>query len=156
MPIPMLRRVEKPEHGFSIELPGTWSEEPPDLDNSQYEVARFRGNEGDARRLTLVFRPTDEAEPQVWTTANAVRGRLTGSGFSHMCLSECQWGGGDGVRIDCDRPYRGRDGVWTVREYVAVASDVVYILGMGTNQPLEDGPVFDEMAGRFEVLASHG
>jgi hypothetical protein len=153
MPIPELRRVEKPELGFSIELPEDWREEPPDLTNSPYEVARFRGNVGDARRLTLVFRPTDDAKPQVWTTANAVRGRLTSIGFSHMSLSECQWGGGDGVRIDCDRPVRGRDGIWTVREYLAVASDVPYILGMGTNQHLEDGPLFDEIASRFNVLA---
>lgn len=48
MPIPTLRRVEKPEHGFAIAVPQVWPEEPPDSGNSPYEVARFRLHDGDA------------------------------------------------------------------------------------------------------------
>ena len=154
VPIPNLRRVEKPEYGFSIEVPEDWPEEPPDLNNSQYEVARFRYYDADARRLTLVSRPTDDAEPQVWTAANAVRGRRQRTGFMHFSLAECEWGGGDGVRIDCDKPSDRPRGVWTIREYLAVANGVVYILGMGTSQPIDDGPLFDEIATRFEVFAA--
>lgn len=156
MPIPALRRVEKPEHGFSIDVPQDWPEEEPDLNNSPYEVARFRLNHDDVRHIALVFCPTDNAEPQVWLVANAVRGRLKRSGFTDMSLAECQWGGGDGVRIDCQREYAGPSSLWTVREYLAVTCGLVYILGVGTNQPVEDGRLFDEMASRFELLASGG
>lgn len=154
MPIPVLRRVERPEHGFTIEVPQDWPDEPPDLSNSPSEVARFRLHDGDAWHLVLVFRRTDDTEPQVWLAANAARGRLKRSGFTHMNLAECEWGGGDGVRIDCQREFAGPGGLWTVREYFAVASGVVYVLGVGTNRPLDDGPLFDEIASRFELLAS--
>jgi hypothetical protein len=152
MPIPALRRVEKPEHGFSIEVPQDWPEEPPDLSNRPYEVNRFRLHDGDAWHLALVFRRTDHAEPQVWLAANAARGRLKRSGFAHMSLAECEWGGGDGVRIDCQREFAGPGGLWTVREYLAVAGGVVYVLGVGSNQPLDDGPLFDEIARRFALI----
>jgi len=153
MPIPILRHVERLDHGFSIEVPEDWPEEPPDLSNSPYEVARFRLHEDDAWHMALVFRRTDDAEPQVWLAANAARGRLSRSGFTHMNLAECEWGGGGGVRIDCQREFAGPSGLWTVREYLAVANGVLYILGLGTNHPLDDEPLFDEVARRFELLA---
>lgn len=33
-----------------------------------------------------------------------------------------------------------------------MAEGVVYVLGVGTNQPLDDGPLFDEIASRFDLL----
>jgi hypothetical protein len=152
MPLPTLRYTEKPEHGFSIAVPEDWLEEPPALDNSPYEVTRFRLHEGDAWHLALVFRRTDDAEPQVWLAANAARGRLKRSGFTQMSLAECWWGGGDGVRIDCQKEFGGPGGLWTVREYLTVGDGVVYALGLGTNKPENNGSLFDEIARRFVLL----
>ena len=152
MPIPNLRRVEKPEYGFAIHVPQVWPEEPPDPSNSPYEVTRFRLHDSDVWHIALVFRRTDDAEPQVWLAANAARGRMKRSGFTQMSLAECEWGGGEGVRIDCQREFAGPGGLWTVREYLAVVRGVVYALGLGTNEPDDDSLLFDEMARCFELL----
>lgn len=70
-----------------------------------------------------------------------------------MSLTECEWGGGEGVRINCQREFAGPGGLWTVREYLVVHGGVVYALGLGTNEPENDGLLFDKIARRFELPA---
>jgi len=75
---------------------------------------------------------------------------LAAGGFGEFDVTEVEWGGRAGVRLDCAKRDAGR--VWAVREYLVVIDGIGFCLGCGSAAPEEDEPLFAEMARTFEVL----
>ncbi len=143
------QRVEKTTYGFAIFVPEGWVEREVDLRNSPWETARFV-DPADRRHSVIVFRNPVGPRSTAAEVALRARAALEATGFGESAISDAEWGGRAGVRLDCAKRDAGR--VWAVREYFAVSDGVGFCLGCGSAAPEEAEPMFEEMARTFEVL----
>ncbi len=144
-----LHAVERPDLGFTIWVPESWTEFPPQPSNSSHEVARFRYRD-EGRHICLVFRQPGRPGFTPQFLAEESRRRLEGKGFEHFSTEELTLGGRAAVRMNYDTA-RFDFGPWFVREYFLVAEDVGFSLGLGTSRPKLDATTYDEMAERFHL-----
>ena len=144
-----LHAVEKPDLGFTVWVPETWSEFPPQPSNSPYEVARFRYRD-EGRHICLVFRQSGRPGLTPEGFAEETRGVLEAKGFEHFNTEELILDGRQAIRMNYDT-IRFDFGPWFVREYFLIAQDVGYSLGLGTSRPKLDTATYDEMAERFRL-----
>jgi hypothetical protein len=144
------QRVEKPEYGYAVHIPAGWEEREPNLKNSPFETARYV-EPGDRRHMVGVFKPFHRAGRTAAEMADGARSALEQSGYLEFTVAEATLGGVPAVRLECVRRDAGR--VWAVREVFAVQGETELCLGFGTAVPDEDDPLFEAIAGRFEILA---
>lgn len=143
------QRIEKPDFGYAVHVPGGWSERPPDLKNSPWETARFHQPD-DRRHSVIVFRAPLARGRDARQVAENAQISLEHSGFTDFVIGETEVAGRPGALLECARHDAGR--VWAVREYFVRYDDVGFCLGCGTAVPDEDGELFTGMARRFEVF----
>jgi hypothetical protein len=143
-----LKVISKPELGFAIRVPAGWSEFPPVLSNSPYEVARFAYRDH-TTHMCIVFRMPGSPglDPRVW--AEQARTRQRNQGFGSIALTDVDVGRRAGVCLTFEKT--NEIGVWACREYFVGAGSLVYCLGLASGDPQRDGEVFDAMAAQFEV-----
>jgi hypothetical protein len=144
-----LRAVEKPDPGFTVWVPETWTEYPPRPSNSPYEVARFRYRD-EGRHICLIFRHPGLPGLTPRAAADQARRTLEAKGFEHFNLEEVSLDGRAAIRMDYDTT-RFDFGPWFVREYFLVDGDISYVLGLGSGRPTVDRATYDEMAARFHL-----
>jgi hypothetical protein len=140
--------ISKPELGFTVAIPQGWSEFPPLLSNSPYEVARFAYRD-DTHHLGIVFRMPGSPGLDVRVPAQEAQARQRRQGFDNFALDACKVGGRPGVRLTFDK--KTAAGPWAAREYFVLAGSRVYVLGLASGDPTGDEGVFESMAARFEV-----
>ena len=128
-----LHAVEKPDLGFTVWVPASWTEFPPQPSNSPYEVARFRYRD-EGRHICLVFRQPSRPGLTPQAFADETRRTLETKQFEHFSTDDLTMGGRPAVRMIYDTS-RFDFGPWFVREYFLVAQDVGYALGLGTSRP---------------------
>lgn len=143
------QRMEKSTYGYAIQVPQGWVEREADLRNSPWETARFV-DPADRRHSVIVFRNPVGPRIAAIDMARRAQTALVASGFGELEITEAEWGGGAGARLDCAKQDTGR--VWTVREYFAVTDGVGFCLGFGSAVPEEDEHLIAEMARTFEIL----
>ena len=144
-----LQSISKPELGFTVAIPQGWSEFPPILSNSPYEIARFASRDH-TYHLGIVFRMPGSPGLNVRVPAEEAQSRQRRQGFGNFALDEGQVGGRPGVRLTFDKTTPG--GPWAAREYFVAAGSRVYVLGLASGDPKGDESVFESMAARFEVI----
>ena len=143
------QRIEKPDFGYAVHVPGDWAERPPNLKNSPWETARFH-QPGDRRHSVVVFRSPLPRGRDAGQVAENARSALESGGFTDLSVSALEFAGRPGALLECARHDAGR--VWAVREYFVTHGDAAFCLGCGTAVPDEDGALFTGMAERFEVF----
>ena len=143
------QRVEKTEYGFAVQVPHGWVEREVDLRNSPWETARFV-DPSDRRHSVIVFRNPVGPNRAATDIAQRAQTSLAANGFVELQITDAEWGGRAGARLDCAKQDAGR--VWAVREYFAVDEGIGFCLGCGSAAPDEDEPLFAEMARTFEIL----
>jgi len=149
---PALRRIEKPEYGFALEVPVEWVDEPPDLKNSPWEAARaFASYPDGARRGFIVFRNPAGPGADPEAAARGAQNFLSRNGFSNFALSDAVIAGRPAVRLDFDRPSVAPR-VWAVRHYFLVVENRTFCVSFGTSEPSEDGPLVERLAASFELI----
>jgi hypothetical protein len=143
-----LKVISKPELGFAVRVPEGWSEFPPILSNSPYEVARFAYRDH-TTHMCIVFRMPGSPglDPRVWAEQAQTRQRQ--QGYGSFALTEVEVGKRAGICLKFEKSNEA--GVWACREYFVVAGSLVYCLGLASGDPQTDGKVFDAMAAKFEV-----
>jgi hypothetical protein len=144
-----LHAVEKPDLGFTVWVPESWTEFPPQSSNSPYEVARFRYRD-EGRHICLVFRQPGRSGLTPQAFAEETRETLETKGFEHFNTEELTMDGRPAIRMHYDT-IRFDFGPWFVRQYFLIARDVGYSLGLGTSRPKLDTAAYDEMAVRFHL-----
>src|SRR5688500_13705136 len=97
-----LRRIERPEYGFAVLLPEDWREEPPDLVNSEWEVARFTAAQEQVRSC-IVFRNPEPPEAALADLARKLEVNLSRNGYGNFRHCPTRVAGLPAVRIDFDR-----------------------------------------------------
>lgn len=147
-----LRRVEKPQYGFAVQLPEDWAEEPADPFNSEWEVARFRlsGPSGSVRNC-LVFRSPEKPDADPRDAARRAETSLGQAGFGNFRHVHIKLGGLPAARLDFDRPWPN-DRIWSCRHHFVVAAGHLFCLSFGTTAIEEDAPLLDELTARFEFI----
>jgi hypothetical protein len=143
------QRIEKPDFGYAVHVPGDWAERPPNLKNSPWETARFHQPD-DRRHSVIVFRSPLRRGRDAAQVAEQAQTALEHSGFTDFAITETEVAGHPGALLECARHDAGR--VWAVREYFVTRGDVGFCVGCGTAVPEEDGALFTEIAERFEVF----
>jgi hypothetical protein len=144
------QRIEKTDFGYAVTVPEGWVEREPDLTNSPLETARYV-DPSDRRHSVIVFRnPFGGPQRVAADMASRAETALTASGFAELEITDAEWAGRPGVRLDCVKRDAGR--VWAVREYFLVVDGIGFCLGLGSAAPDEDDPLFAEMARTFEIL----
>jgi hypothetical protein len=143
-----LQSIAKPAFGFTIGVPAGWSEFPPILSNSPYEVARFARRDH-TNHLCIVFRLPGSPGLDPRRTAEEAQTRSAKKGFGNFVLRDVEVGGRAGKLLTFDKTTE--DGVWSAREYFVSAGNLVYCLGLGTGDPQGDAAHFDAMAAHFEI-----
>ena len=149
--LPQMRRIEKPEYGFALSVPVEWLDEPPNLKNSSWEVARaFATYPGDVRRGFIVFRGPagQDAEPEA--AARGSQTVLERGGFGNFVLTDDVIAGRPAVQLDFNRPAAsGR--TWSVRHHFLIVGGATFCISFGTNALEEDGALLDALAASFEL-----
>jgi hypothetical protein len=140
--------ISRPELGFIVAIPQGWSEFPPILSNSPYEVARFAYRDH-AHHIGIVFRMPGSPGLNVRVPAEEAQARQRQRGFGNFVLDEVHVGGRPGVRLTFEKTTAA--GPWAAREYFVAAASRVYVLGLASGDPKGDEGVFESMASRFEV-----
>ena len=143
------QRVEKSNFGYAVQVPQGWVEREVDLRNSPWETARFV-DPSDRRHSVIVFRNPVGPQRAALDMAERAQTSLAANGFADLAITETEWAGRPGVRLDCAKHDVGR--VWSVTEYFAVNDGIGFCLGCGSAAPADDEPLFTEMARTFEIL----
>ncbi|WP_433179508.1 hypothetical protein [Actinoallomurus sp. CA-150999] len=143
------QRIEKPDFGYALQVPGDWQEREPNLKNSPWETARFVDPD-DRRHSLIVFRQPVRPGRSATEIAEGAQQSLAGVGFVDFEISDVTVAGRAGARLNCARHDAGR--TWAVREYFVVQDGVSFCLGCGSSAPDEDDPLFGVLAERLELL----
>jgi hypothetical protein len=141
--------VERPEHGFALEVPSGWEELLPNRRANPWEVARFV-EIGDRRHFVSVSR---RVAPSLTASdlADEARTLLAGLGYGGFQLSKSAIAGQAALRMDCEQRDAGR--MWAARWYFATAGGTHQVLGLETAIPEQDQELFDRIAAGFRLLA---
>lgn len=150
--VPALRRVEKPEFGFALRVPGDWREDRPDPFYNSDEVARFFGTGPDLQNC-LVFRKPAEPGADAQRIARNAQAHFGETGYGNFRRSGVAVAGLPGARLDFDRPNGWGEGVWALRHYFVVAGHV-FVASFGTTRPQRDAGLVDALAAGFELIGS--
>jgi hypothetical protein len=142
------QRIDKPDFGYTVQVPQTWEEREPNLKNSPWETARFVDAQ-DRRHSLIIFRQPVSAIRSATAIAEGAQHSLAQVGFVDFEISDAIVAGRAGARLDCARHDAGR--TWHVREYFVVENGVSFCLGCGSSVPEEDDPLFAVMAERLEL-----
>jgi hypothetical protein len=140
--------ISKQEAGFAVRVPEGWSEFPPVLSHSPFEVARFAYRDH-TDHVCIVFRLPGSPGLDPRGTAERSQAALTKKGFGNFALTKADVGSRPGVRLTFDKPTE--TGVWASREYLVTAGSLVYCLGLASGDPEGDAATFDAVAAQFEV-----
>ena len=140
--------ISKQEAGFAVRVPEGWSEFPPVLSHSPYEVARFAYRDH-TDHMCIVFRLPGSPGLDPRGTAERSQAALTKKGFGNFTLTKAHVGSRPGVRLTFDKPTE--TGVWASREYFVTAGSLVYCLGLASGDPEGDAATFDAVAAEFEI-----
>jgi hypothetical protein len=143
-----LKVISKPELGLAVRVPEGWSEFPPVLSSSSYEIARFAYRDH-TNHMCIVFRLPGSPGLDPRGTAEQAEASQRRKGFGNFALTKANIGSRPGVRLTFDK--HTEQGVWAAREYFVTAGNVVYCLGLASGDPDGDAEVFDAMAAQFEV-----
>ncbi|MGH2355157.1 MAG: hypothetical protein ACRDJN_26400, partial [Chloroflexota bacterium] len=148
---PALRRVEKPEVGFALRVPGDWREDRPDPFNDSDEVARFFGPGPDMQNC-LVFRRPAEPGADALRIARSAQAHFGETGYGNFRRSAVAVAGLPGARLDFDRPNSWGEGVWALRHTIVVAAGHVFVASFGTTRPERDAGLVNSLAAGFELI----
>ncbi|MBP2704571.1 hypothetical protein JOL79_12170 [Microbispora sp. RL4-1S] len=143
------QRIERPDFGYAVQVPGEWDERPPNLKNSPWETARY-GDRNDRRHGLIVFRQPMRPGRDAAEMARNVQGSLEGIGFTDLRIGDAEVAGRRGVLLTCAKHDAGR--VMAVRHYMTTRDGVGFCLGCWTTIPDEDDAMFAVMALRFELF----
>lgn len=144
-----LKSISKSELGFSIHVPKDWSEFPPVLSSSPYEVARFAYRDH-TNHLCIVFRLPGSPGLDPRVPAEEAQTRHKTQGFGNFALTKKDVGARAGVLLTFDKTV-AHGGVWSVREYFVKGGNLVYALALASGDPHADAAIFDAMANQFQV-----
>jgi hypothetical protein len=145
-----LLAISKPDFGFTVRVPAGWSEFPPVLSSSAYEVARFAYRDH-TNHMCIVFRMPGSPGLDPRGTAEQAKVSQGRRGFGNFALTEVEVGRRPGVRLTFEK--HTEIGVWAAREYFVSAGSLVYCLGLASGDPKGDAEVFDAMAAEFEITS---
>jgi hypothetical protein len=145
------KRIEKPEFDYAVQVPLTWIESAPNLNNSPWETARF-GDPADRRCSFIVFRSPSPRDDSPIHAAESAQMALEASGFVEFRTSDAAVAGRSAARLDCARYDAGR--LWAVREYFVVRNSARFCLGLGSSVPDQHAALFDEIVDRFALLTA--
>jgi hypothetical protein len=143
--------IAKQDVGFTVRVPEGWSEFPPVLSHSPYEVARFAYRDH-TDHLCIVFRLPGSPGLDPRGTAERSQAALSKKGFGDFALTKADVGSRKGVRLTFRKPTEA-GGVWASREYFVSAGSLVYCLGLASGDPDGDAETFDTMAAEFQVTS---
>jgi len=143
-----LKLITKPEPGFTVGVPEGWSEFPPVLSSSAYEVARFAYRD-ETNHMCIVFRMPGSPGLDPRGTAEQAQVQQKKRGYQNFAIAQVQIGSRAGVCLTFDKTTDL--GLWAAREYFVTAGSLVYCLGLGSGDPKGDAEVFDAMAAKFEI-----
>ena len=145
-----LHHIEKPQYGFTLQLPADWREDAPDPFNSPWEVARFSAA-GSHVRNCLVFRNPERPNAALETIVRDTEAHLTRTGFGHFRHLPMQLAGQPAARMDFERTTPD-GGTWSVRHHFVLAAGHRFCLSFGTTGIDEDAGLLDVLASRFELI----
>lgn len=143
------RRIEKPEFGYTVSIPGGWVETPPDLRNSPWETARF-GTPEDRRHDVVVFRqPVISGQTAADIVANA-KSHLEGYGFGEFHVEHVTVASREGLRLDFATTDAER--TWSSQQYYFVDGNACFCVGYGSTAPEEIREIIDAMVASFALM----
>jgi hypothetical protein len=147
-----LVRVEKPNFGFAMHIPADWREEPPDLNNSPHEVARYYHRGATVKGIVVMRNPKKvDSTPRAW--AEETREVLETLGSNNFALTDLTIGDKRAARLDFDMSQPGAlRSIWVTHEYFVVAFGVGFCFALGSETPEEDAPLLDAVAGQLELF----
>ncbi|MFF4122555.1 hypothetical protein SAMN05421833_14726 [Microbispora rosea] len=143
------KRIERPDFAYAVHVPQGWHERPPNTKNSPWETARY-GDHSDRRHGAIVFRQPVRPGRTSAEMAEIARSSLESLGFADIEIVPARLGERDGALLSGVKRDAGR--ALSIREYMAMDGDVGFCLGCWSTVPEEDLPLFEAMAGRFEIL----
>jgi len=143
------QRFEKPDYGYTIDLPRRWIEQPPDLKNSPLETARFVDPE-DRRHSVSVFRSMPAPETTAERLAERAQSALERHSWTEFTVAADTIGSEPGLRLNTVKRDAGR--VMALRQYFVARGDVGLILAANTVAAEEDDALLTEISERFGVL----
>lgn len=152
---PELRRIERPDLGFSVSLPLDWIERAPDR-STRPQVARWVGSRHPLR-FAVVFRNGLSVLSSPLRIAEVAAERFIANGFAVQALRPFRVAGKRGARLDVVRDGGARPR--TVREYFVVNEEEIFVLKLGSATASAHGRLFDAIAASFECSnadARHG
>jgi hypothetical protein len=144
------KAISKPDFGFTVRVPAGWSEFPPVLSSSAYEVARF-AYQDHTNHMCIVFRLPGSPGLDPRFSAKQAEVSQRRRGFGNFVTDDVEVGRRAGVRLTFDK--KSEIGVWAAREYFVAAGSLVYCLGLASGDPSGDAALFDAMAGEFEITS---
>lgn len=147
-----LVRVEKPNFGFAMHIPADWREEPPNLNNSPHEVARFYYRGATVKGIVVMRNPKKgESSARAW--AEETREVLETLGSTNFALTELQIADRPAARLDFEMPQPGAlRSIWVTHEYFVVAFGIGFCFTLGSETPEADETLFGAIAERLEVF----
>ena len=128
-----LHAVDKPDLGFTVWVPESWTEYPPQPSNSPYEVARFRYRD-EGRHICLVFRLPGRPGLTPLSFADETRRTLAAKQFEHFSTEELTLDGRPSVRMNYDST-RFDFGPWFCWRILLRCPRRWVQLGLGTSRP---------------------
>ena len=147
-----LVRVEKPNFGFAMHIPADWREEPPNLNNSPHEVARFYYRGATVKGIVVMRNPKKgESSARAW--AEETREVLEALGSTKFALTELTITDRPAARLDFEMPQPGAlRSNWVTHEYFVVAYGIGFCFALGSETAEEDSALLDAVALRLEVF----
>lgn len=147
-----LQRIEKPHHGFAIQLPPDWAEELPNLTNSSHEVARYY-RRGEGVRGIIVFRDPHNRALRSADKALEIRPVLESAGYRDFHSSETRIAGRPATCLTCELREGPEQRPWSLREYFVLVDGVSYVFAVGTTDMAGDGALLSAVAVGIELFA---